>query len=96
MPGFPTWLGPRVEAHSRVLDRLNSAPEGVDWFYLVPAADFGPHHPGMRTGSYRTSTIAQVVDDEGRSVIGVADYAIAFADEMDKPSTHRTWLAVGY
>jgi putative NADH-flavin reductase len=95
-PGFPAWLVPRVEAHSRALDRLNSAPEGVDWFSLVPAADFGPQHPGMRTGSYRTSTTAQVVDDEGNSVIGVEDYVIAFADEIDNPSTHRTWLAVGY
>ncbi|GAA1618823.1 hypothetical protein GCM10009789_85790 [Kribbella sancticallisti] len=64
--------------------------------YFVPAADFGPHHPGVRTGSYRTSTTAQVTDEEGRSVIGVEDYAIAFADELDKPSTHRGWLAVGY
>jgi uncharacterized protein len=95
-PGFPAWLGPRVEAHSRVLDRLSSAPEGVDWFYLVPAADFGPHRPGMRTGSYRTSATAQVIDDEGHSAIGVEDYAIAFADEIENPSTHRTWLAVGY
>jgi putative NADH-flavin reductase len=95
-PGFPAWLVPRVEAHSRVLDRLNSAPDGVDWFYLVPAADFGPHRPGMRTGSYRTSTTAQVVDDEGHSAIGVEDYAIAFADEIENPSIRRTWLAVGY
>jgi uncharacterized protein len=96
MPGFPAWLVPRVDAHARVLDTLNSAPEDVDWFYLVPAADFGPHHPGIRTGSYRTSTKAQVVDDEGNSSIGVADYAIAFADEIEKPRIRRTWLAVGY
>jgi putative NADH-flavin reductase len=95
-PSFPAWLGPRVEAHSRALDRLSSAPEGVDWFYLVPAADFGPHRPGTRTGTYRRSTTAQVVDDEGNSAIGVADYAIAFADEIENPRTHRTWLAVGY
>jgi putative NADH-flavin reductase len=29
-------------------------------------------------------------------VLGVEDYAIAFADEIDTPSTHRAWLAVGY
>lgn len=95
-PGFPAWLVPRVEAHSRALERLSAAPEGVDWFYLVPAAEFGPHLPGIRTGSYRTSTSAQVTDGSGRSVIGVADFAIAMADELDRPSAHRTWLAVGY
>lgn len=95
-PGFPAWLLPRTEAHARVLEILGSAPTGVDWFSLVPAADFGPHQPGTRTGAYRTSTTALVTDDQGRSVLGVEDYAIAFADEIDKPATHRTWLAVGY
>lgn len=95
-PGFPAWLVPRVEAHARALERLSAAPAGVDWFYLVPAAEFGSHQPGVRTGSYRTSTKAQVTDDAGRSVIGVADFAIALADELDEPSARRAWLAVGY
>ncbi|MGP4009855.1 NAD(P)-dependent oxidoreductase [Streptomyces sp. 4N124] len=95
-PGFPAWLLPRVEAHARALSVLDAAPEGVDWFCLVPAAEFGPHQPGVRTGSYRTSATAQVTDGEGRSVLGVEDYAIAFADEIDTPSTHRAWLAIGY
>ncbi|HSX97903.1 MAG TPA: NAD-dependent epimerase, partial [Streptomyces sp.] len=95
-PGFPAWLLPRVEVHARALAVLDAAPEGVDWFCLVPAADFGPHQPGVRTGFYRTNATAQVTDEEGRSVLGVEDYAIAFADEIDTPSTQRAWLAVGY
>lgn len=95
-PGFPAWLVPRVEAHTRALERLSAAPGNVDWFYLVPAAEFGPHQPGIRTGSYRTSDRSQVTDDAGRSVIGVEDFAIALADELDAPRTHRAWLAVGY
>jgi putative NADH-flavin reductase len=51
-PGFPAWLLPRVEVHARALAVLDAAPEGVDWFCLVPAADFGPHQPGVRTGFY--------------------------------------------
>ena len=35
-------------------------------------------------------------DDEGRSLLGVEDYAIAFADEIESPRTHRGWLAIGY
>ncbi|WP_435158842.1 NAD(P)-dependent oxidoreductase [Amycolatopsis sacchari] len=95
-PGFPAWLIPRAQAHQRTLDLLRSAPEHLDWFYLVPAAEFGPHQPGVRTGLYRTSSTAQVTDEDGRSTLGVEDYAIAFADEIDSPKTHRTWLAVGY
>jgi hypothetical protein len=95
-PGFPAWLVPRVEAHARALERLAAAPAGVDWFYLVPAAEFGPHQPGIRTGTYRTSRKAQVTDNSGRSVIGVEDFAIALADELGEPSAHRAWLAVGY
>lgn len=95
-PEFPAKFAPVVDAHQRALDILNSAPEGVDWFYLVPAAEFGAYNPGTRTGSYRTSSTAQVTNEEGRSQLGVADYAIAFADELEKPRTHRTWLAIGY
>ncbi|TDC15882.1 NAD-dependent epimerase/dehydratase family protein [Streptomyces sp. 8K308] len=95
-PGFPAWLLPRVEVHARTLGVLDAAPEGIDWFCLVPAADFGPHRPGVRTGSYRTSATAQVTDEQGHSMLGVEDYAIAFADEIDTPRIRRAWLAVGY
>ncbi|MEN3319360.1 MAG: uncharacterized protein V7643_2761 [Mycobacterium sp.] len=60
------------------------------------AGEFGQFAPGTRTGKYRTSTIAQVQDASGRSHIGVADYAIAFADEIHRPIVHRGWLTVGY
>jgi putative NADH-flavin reductase len=95
-PGFPAQFAPLAAAHQDALDNLNSAPAKVDWFYLVPAAEFGPQNPGTRTGSYRTSNTALVTDEQGRSVLGVADYAIAFADELESPATRRGWLAVGY
>jgi putative NADH-flavin reductase len=95
-PEFPGKFAPLVDAHQRALDALNSAPQRIDWFYLVPAGEFGAYNPGTRTGTYRTSSTAQVRNDEGRSLLGVADYAIAFADELENPRTHRTWLAIGY
>ena len=33
---------------------------------------------------------------DGHSRLGVADYAIAFADELETPRTRRGWLAIGY
>lgn len=95
-PEFPAKFAPLTDAHQRALDLLRAAPPDVDWFYLVPAGEFGGHNPGTRTGAYRTSGTAQVTGPDGHSRLGVADYAIAFADELETPRTHRAWLAVGY
>jgi hypothetical protein len=95
-PEFPAKFAPLTDAHQRALDILNSAPQDVDWFYLVPAGEFGGHNPGTRTGTYRTSDTAQVTGADGHSRLGVADYAVAFADEIEAPRTHRGWLAIGY
>jgi hypothetical protein len=95
-PEFPAKFAPLTDGHQRALDILNSAPQDVDWFYLVPAGEFGGHNPGTRTGAYRTSGTAQVMGADGHSRLGVADYAIAFADEIEAPRTHRGWLAIGY
>ncbi|MGN9782024.1 NAD(P)-dependent oxidoreductase [Nonomuraea sp. ZG12] len=93
---FPDALRARVTAHQRALDTLEAAHGELDWFVLVPAAEFGPHVPGARRGTYRTSRTALVSDPDGHSAIGVEDYAIAFADELETPTTHRSWLTVGY
>ena len=95
-PKFPAKFAPLTDAHQQALDTLNSAPRDVDWFYLVPAGEFGGHNPGTRTGMYRTSGTAQVIGADGHSRLGVEDYAIAFADELENPRTHRAWLAIGY
>jgi putative NADH-flavin reductase len=94
-PDFPAFLADRVDAHTRTLELLRSTGE-PDWVYLAVAGEFGRFAPGTRTGRYRTSTTAQVRDGAGRSHIGVADYAVAVADELETPTVHRGWLAVGY
>ena len=95
-PAFPAKFAPLTDAHQQALDILSAAPRDVDWFYLVPGGEFGGHNPGTRTGAYRTSSTAQVTGQDGHSRLGVADYAIAFADELETPRTHRGWLAIGY
>ena len=95
-PGFPAQFAPLHHAHQAAYAALEAAPAGVDWFYFIPAGEFGPHNPGTRTGAYRTSTSSQVVGADGHSTIGVEDYAIAFADEVETPVTHRGWITVGY
>ena len=95
-PEFPAKFAPLTDAHQEALDILKAAPPDADWFYLVPAGEFGGHNPGRRTGSYRTSSTAQVTGQDGHSRLGVADYAIAFADELETPRTRCAWLAIGY
>jgi putative NADH-flavin reductase len=93
---FPAKFGPLHDGHVDARAVLEAAPAGVDWFLFIPAGQFGSYKPGTRTGAYRTSTTSQVTDAAGRSYIGVEDYAIAFADEVDHPATHRGWITVGY
>jgi uncharacterized protein len=95
-PGFPDFLAERVDAHERTLALLDKTDESLDWVYLAVAGEFGPFAPGTRTGHYRTSTTAQVHDADGRSYVGVADFAVAYADELERPTVHRGWLTVGY
>jgi putative NADH-flavin reductase len=95
-PGFPAELAPLVDAHQQALDALRAAPEDVDWFSFIPAGEFGPQNPGSRKGTYRTSSTSLVTTPDGHSDIGLADFATAFADEIETPRTHRAYLTVGY
>ncbi len=93
---FPERFAPLHHGHQAAFAVLEAAPADVDWFSFIPAGQFGSYQPGTRTGAYRTSTTSQVTDADGRSFIGVEDYAIAFADEVEQPVTHRGWITVGY
>jgi hypothetical protein len=95
-PGFPAEYKPEAGAHAEVLAAFRQAPAEVDWFYLSPAANFGAHAPGERTGSYRIGGDVLVTDGDGNSSIGGDDYAIAFVDELEKPAHRRQRFTVGY
>ncbi len=94
--GFPDEYRAEAEAHARVLDALKSADTTVDWFYLSPPGNFGAHHPGTKTGTFRLGTDVILIDADGSSDISGADFATAFADELDQPTHHRTRFTVGY
>ncbi|MER7010757.1 NAD(P)H-binding protein [Saccharopolyspora sp. NPDC000359] len=96
LPSFPAEHKPEAGAHTEVLAALREAPEGVDWFYLSPAATFGSYVPGERTGAYRIGGEVLVTDADGNSAIGGDDYAIAFVDELEEPAHRRQRFTVGY
>jgi uncharacterized protein len=93
---FPEQYRAGAEAHARLLDTLRNTDTAVDWFYLSPAASFGSYNPGVRTGVFRLGTDTLVKDSDGNSDISGADFAIAFADEIEKPAHHRARFTVGY
>ncbi|MHA6757256.1 NAD(P)-dependent oxidoreductase [Streptacidiphilus sp. PAMC 29251] len=93
---FPQEYRADAEAHARLLDALKEADTGVDWFYLSPAGSFGSYNPGTRTGTFRLGTDVLVTDADGNSNISGADFATAFADELEKPAHHQARFTMGY
>ncbi|WP_449408818.1 NAD(P)-dependent oxidoreductase [Microbacterium maritypicum] len=75
---------------------LEQADAGLDWFFIHPAEVFGPWAEGERTGHYRDGGDVLVRDDEGKSFISGADFAIAVVDEIEQGNHHRERFTVGY
>jgi putative NADH-flavin reductase len=79
---------PEVMLGIHKLETLRESAEGLDWFYVSPAAEFGAWVPSAETGEYRSSDDVLLRDADGRSEISAADLAIAVVDEIENP-THR-------
>ena len=95
-PAFPEQFKLEAGSHAEALGALRSADTDVDWFYVSPAAEFGAWVPGERTGTFRLGGDVLLSDAEGKSAISGADYAIAFVDEIEKPTHHQARFTVAY
>ncbi|KQY96305.1 NAD(P)H-binding protein [Microbacterium sp. MEC084] len=93
---FPDEFKPEALEMIGVLDDLKASDEGLDWFFVHPAAGFGGFAPGERTGSYRTGGEVLVTGEDGQSYISGDDFAIAVVDEIENPRHRRTNFTVGY
>lgn len=78
------------------LELLQGSDAGLDWFFVHPAEVFGPWAEGERTGHYRDGGDVLVRDDEGKSYISGADFAVAVIDEIEQGNHHRQRFTVGY
>jgi uncharacterized protein len=96
LPDFPDAYKGEALGQADVLTALRETPPDVDWFYVSPAADYGPGDPGEATGRYRVGGDLLLADAEGRSYISRADYATAFVDEIEHPRHQRTRFTVAY
>jgi uncharacterized protein len=90
-PEFPAAYKAEAAAGGKFLDLLR-AQSAIDWTYLSPSAVF---EPGERTGKFRLGGDQLLANAQG-SRISFEDYAIALADEIEKPAHSRQRFTVGY
>jgi putative NADH-flavin reductase len=90
-PEFPEIYKAEAAAGGVFLDVLRKEPS-LDWTFLSPSALF---FEGERTGKFRLGGDQLLANDKGSS-ISFADYAIAMADEIEKPAHSRARFTVGY
>jgi len=91
-PNFPAVAKPEASAGREFLNALKPERE-LDWTYLSPSIFFSP---GERTGSFRVGQDQLLTAADGKSSISMEDYAIAMADEIERPQHSRQRFTVGY
>ena len=90
-PEFPAqWLG-IARAHRELLPLLKASR--FEWSYFSPAAMI---EPGERTGKFRLGGKELVTDAKGESRISAEDYAVALADELERPRRVNQQFTIAY
>lgn len=91
-PNFPPQYKAEAEKGGAFLDLLRQEKE-LNWTFISPSALFAP---GERTGKFRLGTDQLLTGADGKSWISFEDYAVALADEIEKPAHVRKRFTVGY
>jgi putative NADH-flavin reductase len=93
---FPADYLDEAREMAGVLDDLRGSGSEGDWFYVSPAAGFGAHAPGERTGRYRIGGDVLLTDDSGASDVSGADLAVAVVAEIENPVHRNARFLVTY
>jgi putative NADH-flavin reductase len=91
-PGFPVAYKAEAEKGAAFLDLLRAETE-LNWTFLSPSALFTP---GERTGKFRLGNDQLLTAADGKSSISFEDFAVALADEIERPAHIRQRFTVGY
>ena len=91
-PNFPPQYKAEAEKGGAFLDLLRQEKE-LNWTFISPSALFVA---GERTGKFRLGTDQLLAGADGKSWISFEDYAVALADEIEKPAHLRKRFTVGY
>lgn len=90
-PEFPAAYKDEATKGGEFLNLLRQEKD-LDWTFLSPSVLF---FEGPRTGTFRLGK-DQLLSNEKGSSISFEDYAIALADEVEKPAHSRQRFTVGY
>jgi uncharacterized protein len=91
-PGFPVAYKAEAEKGGAFLGLLR-AEKDLNWTFLSPSALFTA---GQRTGKFRLGTDQLLTAEDGKSWISFEDFAVALADEIERPAHMRQRFTVGY
>jgi hypothetical protein len=91
-PGFPAQYKAEAEKGAAFLDLLRLQKD-LNWTFLSPSALF---IEGERTGKFRLGTDQLLTAPDGKSWISFEDFAVALADEIERPAHPRARFTVGY
>ena len=92
VPNFPAEYKAEAEKGGAFLDLLRAEKE-LNWTFLSPSALF---LDGERTGKFRLGTDQLLTAADGQSSISFEDFAVALADEIERPAHIRKRFTVGY
>jgi uncharacterized protein len=90
--GFPVAYKAEAEKGAAFLDLFRTEKE-LNWTFLSPSALFTA---GQRTGKFRLGTDRLLTAEDGKSWISFEDFAVALADEIERPAHIRQRFTVGY
>ena len=91
-PGFPVAYKAEAEKGAAFLDLLRAETE-LNWTFLSPSALFTA---GERTGKFRLGIDQLLTAADGKSSISFEDFAVALANEIERPAHIRARFTVGY
>ncbi|MBR0874578.1 NAD(P)-dependent oxidoreductase [Bradyrhizobium tropiciagri] len=91
-PNFPAQYKAEAEKGGAFLDLLRQEKD-LNWTFLSPSALFVE---GERTGKFRLGTDQLLIDPAGKSWISFEDFAVALADEIERPAYPHRRFTVGY
>jgi putative NADH-flavin reductase len=91
-PNFPPQYKAEAETGGAFLDLLRRENE-LNWTFISPSALFVA---GQKTSKFRLGGDQLLTAADGKSWISYEDYAVALADEIERPAHIRTRFTVGY
>ena len=91
-PTFPAQYKTEAEKGAAFLDLLRLQKD-LNWTFLSPSALFVA---GERTGKFRLGIDQLLTAADGKSSISFEDFAIALADEIERPAHPKARFTVGY